>query len=136
MQQVSAALHRRDAKFLGGQFFGAFNQSMRYGGDTKALNGMLADLAACPGMILSIAFSTNFHQPADWTVSDSFGGTNFNFRVEVNVKSTRLRLDELVIPAVQGPPITAEPGRASATTNAVPSAAPVGKEPARKGQEP
>ena len=110
MQQVSAALNRRDATFLGGQFFGAFSHSMRYGGDSKALNGMLADLAACPGMILSIAFSTNFHQPADWTVADSHGGTNFIFRVQVNVKSTRLRLEELVIPAVQGPPLAAAPG--------------------------
>ncbi len=136
MQQVSAALNRCDAKFLGGQFFGRSSRFMRYGGDTKALNGMLADLAACPGMILSIAFSTNFHQPADWTVSDSFGGTNFNFRVQVNVKSTRLRLEELVIPAVQGPPLAAAPGRAPAITNAVPSAASVGQEPAAKGREP
>lgn len=123
-QQVSAALNRRDAKFLGGQFFGAFSQSMRYGGDSKALNGMLADLAACPGMVLSIAFSTNFYQPADWMVSSSPGGTNFIFRVQVNVRSTQLRLEELVIPVVQGPPITAELWRAWATTNAVQPAAP------------
>lgn len=105
MNQVSAALNRREARFLGGRFFGAFHHSMSYGGDAKALNGMLADLAACPGMSLSVGFSTNFTEAADWTVSDSAGSTNFIFRVQVNLKSDRLRLGELVLPEVKGPPL-------------------------------
>lgn len=125
MNQVSAALNRRDAKFLGGQFFGAYNHSMRYGGDTKALNAMLTDLAACPGMILSVGFSTRFNEPADWTVSDSHGGTNFVFRVQVNLKSERLKLDELVIPAMTGPPLTLVPGQRLPEADALPSFPPV-----------
>lgn len=105
MNQVSAALNRRDAKFLGGRFFGAFSHFMRYGGDTKDLNGMLADLAACPGLRLSVGFATNFTEAADWTVSNSFSATNFIFRVQVNLRSDRLRLEELVIPEAKGPPL-------------------------------
>lgn len=105
MNQVSAALNRRDARFLGGRFFGFSQHWMRYGGDAKALNGMLADLAACPGMTLSVGFSTNFTEAADWAVSDSAGSTNFTFRVQVNLKSDRLHVGELVIPEVKGPPL-------------------------------
>ncbi len=125
MDRVSAALNRRDALFLGGRFFGEFNHSMRYGGDTKALNAMLADLAACPGMILSVGFSTKFNEPAEWNVSNTHGGTNFVFRVQVNLKSERLKLDELVIPAMTGPPLTLVPGQPLPEADALPSIPPV-----------
>lgn len=138
--QVSAALNRRDAAFVEGRFFGVQQNSMSYRGDTRALNGMLADLAACPGMLLTVGFTTNLAAGADWSVSSQFSPSNFRFRaavntssplltvafttnlaagadwsvgpqfsadnflfrVVVNTSSPRVKLPELVIPAVQG----------------------------------
>ena len=46
--QVMAALTRKDCKFLGGEFVNWFT-TLRYRGDTKALNLFLGDLVKCPG---------------------------------------------------------------------------------------
>lgn len=100
--QVSAALNRRDAKFVEGHFFGARENSMSYRGDTKALNGMLADLAVCQGMHLTMGFATNLTADADWLVSTRSSSSNFLFHVQVNTRSTRVKLAELAIPALRG----------------------------------
>ena len=105
--QVSAALNRRDAKFVEGRFFGVHQNSMSYRGDTKALNGMLADLSACAGMSLSVGFVTNLTADADWSVSAHASPTNFLFHVQVNAGSSRVKLPELVIPSAQGPALAA-----------------------------
>lgn len=109
--QGSAALNRRDAKFVEGRFFGFQQHSMIYRGDTKALNGMLADLAACPRMLLTVAFVTNLTADADWSVGSQLSPSNFLFRVAVNTSSARVKLPEMVMPAVQGAVTPKEPPR-------------------------
>lgn len=78
---------------------------MRYKGDTKALNGMLTDLAKCPGVLLTIQFDNKFSDPGDWSVSSQPGSTQFIFQVMVNLKSERIKLDELRVPEMNGPPL-------------------------------
>jgi hypothetical protein len=100
--QVSDALNRPDCKFIGGQL-ASRSTHLRYSGDTKALNGMLADLAKCPGVVFTIQFTDNFIESGDWSVSSQPGSNQFIFQVLVNLQSERIKLDELRVPEMKGP---------------------------------
>jgi hypothetical protein len=105
---VLAALRRTDSKYLDGRLLNSFT-SLSYAGDTKDLNSFLGGLARCPGVTLSIGFASEHLPPngGDWHVQHE-GYTN-RFRVWVNLKSSHLNLDELVLPEVNGPEILARP---------------------------
>ena len=66
-KRIMAALNRADCKFLGGNFLNAFT-TLRYAGDTKALNRFLDDLANCPGVTLSVSFVKSLPEAGDWQV--------------------------------------------------------------------
>lgn len=107
-QQVMAALNRPDSKFLKGHFIN-WHTSLFFAGETKALNLFLADLAKCVGVTLTVIFTSDpvAAEPCDWVVShDSM--TN-HFAVRVNLKSNRIKLEELSLPEVKGPPLPAKP---------------------------
>ena len=106
-QQVMAALNRTDCKFLKGRFINSFS-SLFYAGETKALNLFLADLAKCAGVTLTVLFTSDpvAVEPCDWVVThDSMAN---HFAVRVNLKSDRIKLAELSLPEVKGPPLPAK----------------------------
>lgn len=88
---VQQALTRQDAKFLGGVGINSWT-NLRYAGDTRALNRFLEDLAACPGVTVSVRFK-RLTEDADWLVGHS--GQENRFQVEINLNSERMRVDDL-----------------------------------------
>jgi hypothetical protein len=105
---IMAVLQRTDCKFIRGHFVNWFT-SLGYGGDTVALNLFLAGLARCPGVVLSVRFqSDRASDDCAWLVSHSADKPR-EFTVHVNVKSTRIKVDELVIPQSKRPPLRDEP---------------------------
>jgi hypothetical protein len=90
-------------KFLGGEFVNS-STTLRYSGDTSALNQFLSGLAKCPGASLLVGFSkTLVPDDCDWMVSHNAvqEGTLF---VYINLKSSRIDLEQLSIPESKGPP--------------------------------
>lgn len=107
-QQVMAALNRSDSKFLKGSFIN-WHTTLFYAGETKALNLFLADLARCSGVTLHVIFTSDpiGGEACDWVVShDSM--TN-HFAVRVNLKSERIKLADLSLPEIKGPPLPDKP---------------------------
>lgn len=99
---IMAALRQPDSKFLGGHFINSFT-SLKYGGDTLALNLFLEGLAKCPGVSLSVRFQPDMD--CDWLVSH-LADEPGRFTVHVNLKSSRIDLEKLVIPESKGPPLS------------------------------
>ena len=101
---IMASLRRPDCKFLGGQFINLFT-SLRYAGDTLALNLFLDGLVKCPGVALSVRFQKDpMPDDCDWLVSHVASKPG-RIAVDVNLKSSRIKLDKLVIPESKGPPL-------------------------------
>ena len=114
-EQVMAALQRPDCKFLKGSFVNC-HTSLLYAGETKALNLFLEALAKCPGVTLHVSFTSDplpgDGGQCDWFVSHDAHANSFHVRV--NLKSERLKLPDLHLPAVKGPALKAS---AALTTN-------------------
>lgn len=101
---LMAALRCPDCKFLGGGFINWIT-TLHYGGDTAALNRFLAGLAKCPGVRLSVRFGAESTLAGcDWMIASHSATDPFQFVVRVNLKSARLRLEDLIIPESVGPP--------------------------------
>ena len=102
--KVMAALMRRDCKFLGGDFVNWFT-TLRYGGDTKALNLFLGDLVKCPGATVHVGFK-KLDDDCDWRVSHDADSNRF--QIEVNLNSKKIRIENLYIPEARGPALKKE----------------------------
>jgi hypothetical protein len=101
---IVASLNRPDCKFVGGSFINSFT-SLKYNGNTRALNLFLSGLLKCPGTVLGVRFHTDrTSDDCDWVVSHMAGKPR-EFAVHVNLKSSRINLDEVVIPDSKGPPL-------------------------------
>ena len=101
---LMAALRRPEGKFLGGHFINWIT-TLNYGGDTAALNRFLESLAKCPGIHLSVRFSSESTMAGcDWMIASHTANDPYQFVVRVNLKSARIRLEELLIPDSVGPP--------------------------------
>jgi hypothetical protein len=98
-KKVMAALNRKDCKFVDGHFVNSWT-SLRYRGDTQAVNEFLGDIAACPGVTLSVSLK-KLPDDCDWRVQHD-GHAN-RFQVEVNLASPRLDLETLKLPEAKGP---------------------------------
>lgn len=101
-RQIMSALHHPDCKFIHGNYLNWFT-TLHFGGDTKALNGFLAELVKCPGVSLQISFNQDLPMAGDWTVQH--GGRNGAFTILINLKSKQISPAALEIPIVKGPPI-------------------------------
>jgi hypothetical protein len=101
--RVMAALTRKDCKFLDGMFVNWFT-TLRYQGETKALNLFLGDLAKCPGVTVQVGFKKL--EECDWRVSHDAHGNRFH--IEVNLNSKQIKLEDLYIPEAQGPTLKKE----------------------------
>lgn len=99
---LTAALTRPDCTFLGGFFLNSFT-SLKYRGETIPLNLFLEGLAKCPGVTLSIRFQTeSVPADCDWMLAHNADEPG-KFTVHINLKSTRINLEKLVIPEAKGP---------------------------------
>lgn len=102
---IMAALRRPGGTFLGGHFIHWFT-TLRYGGETHALNLFLEGLAKCPGVTLSVRFQNDrIPEDSDWWVSHDAGEPG-KVTVRVNLHSSRISLEDLVIPETKGPPLS------------------------------
>jgi hypothetical protein len=100
--KVQAVLERPDYKFLGGFWLNSFT-SLKYEGETVALNLFLRSLAECPGITLSIRFDNHSMEGnCDWVVTQGpFEPTRLCVRI--NLKSSRIKFEDLMVPDHKGP---------------------------------
>ena len=98
---ILAALTHPAYQFAGGEFVNT-STTLRYGGDTKALNLFLQRLSKCRDAIVSITFVT-FIEDADvtWRVSHLAHDEGW-LHVQINLSSKHIKLDELAIPEIRG----------------------------------
>ena len=99
--KLRAALDRKDCQFVGGRFVNWISM-LRYEGHTEALNGMFADLAECPGVTVTTVFR-KIDEKCDWSVVHNAHGNSFE--IQINVRSKRIDLEGLKLPAAKGPAI-------------------------------
>ncbi len=97
--RVMAALNRKDCKFLGGTFVNWFT-TLRYQGQTRALNLFLGDLAKCPGVAVHVGFK-KLDDECDWRVGHD--AQDNCFQIEVNLNSKQIKLEDLYLPEAKGP---------------------------------
>ncbi len=98
-KRITAALHRTDCRFLGGNFLNSFT-TLRYAGETKALNMFLDALANCPGVTLSVSFVKSLPEAGDWHVHHEAHPNRFHVRV--SLASEKLELEHLYLPEIAG----------------------------------
>ena len=98
---IFARLRRADCKFLGGSALNS-STSLRYSGDTIPLNLFMEGLATCPGLTLSVRFYEGPDDSSDWHVTH-IAHQPTQFVVRINLKSSRIKLDKLVIPDIKAP---------------------------------
>ena len=103
--QIQSALERKDCKFLGGFWLNSWT-SLRYGGNTLALNLFMEELARCPGTGVSVQLR-KLDDDCDWRVGHSPSFTDNSFLIEVNLNSKSIDLERLVVPDVKGPRLPA-----------------------------
>ena len=100
---IIAALRQPGCKFLGGHFINWIT-SLNYGGDTKALNLFLEGLAKCPGINLSVRFSSESTlMGCDWMIASHSASEPDKIVVRVNLKSGQIKLEDLMLPDSRGP---------------------------------
>jgi hypothetical protein len=97
--KVMSALTRPELKFLGG--FGLNSQTtLRYRCDIPGVNRLLADLANCPAVSIQVRF-VRIDDECDVRVNHL--AQNNNFQVEVNLKTGRIRVEDVELPSIKGP---------------------------------
>ena len=99
VEKVLAVLNRKDCTFVDGMGINSFT-TIHYRSSTVALNQFLEELAACPGVTLSVSLK-KLPQEYDWRLSHEAHGNRFH--AQVNLNSKRLDLESLVIPELKGP---------------------------------
>jgi hypothetical protein len=97
---LKAVLDRNDCKFLGGGELNAAS-SLRYGGDTTALNKFIAALSLCPKVIVHVKF---YHPrtpgvECDWAVTQM--APSSELVVRVNLASEKVDMEKLYLPPVK-----------------------------------
>jgi hypothetical protein len=98
-KQLDAVLTRSDCKFIGGAELNSFS-SLRYGGDTVALNKFIEALSLCPKLKVHVMF----YRPtgaveADWMVTQRAPAQEVEVRV--NLASEHIKIENLYLPPVK-----------------------------------
>jgi hypothetical protein len=97
---LKAVLQRSDCKFLGGAEL-TLSSSLRYGGDTTALNKFIAALSLCPKLSVRVSF----YKPSpggvecDWMVTQMSASTELVVRI--NLASEKVNIEKLYLPPVK-----------------------------------
>ena len=97
--QVVAALKTDNCRFIDGES-NLRVSTLRFRGNTTAINEMLKRLADCPAATVAVSFKKNDHK-CDWQIVHLVSSNTF--RVIINLKSTRIGIEELTIPPAKGP---------------------------------
>lgn len=92
-------LEAPEAGFLGGQFVNAVT-TLRYGGDTGALNRFLAGLSECPEARIRVQFVRDLDSA--WRLQHDGWSHGREFLVQVALGSDRIHLEEIQLPIVRG----------------------------------
>jgi hypothetical protein len=101
---ILASLRRPGCKFLGGHYVNS-STTLRYAGDTQALNLFLEGLSECPGVTLGVRFAPDGAPgDCDWLVSH-LAAMPGEFTVDVNTRSPRITVQSVTIPKSKGPPL-------------------------------
>ncbi|MFT7640853.1 MAG: hypothetical protein ACI9G1_002597 [Pirellulaceae bacterium] len=102
-KQVMAALERKECKFVSGSFVNWFT-TLRYAGDTNAVNLMANDLAKCPGTTVTVTFK-RLDEKCDWTL---FHVANENsIHIQINLNSQQIDIEKFTFSA-KGPKLKSE----------------------------
>ena len=88
-----------EAKFLGGQFINAVT-TLRYGGDTGALNQFLAGLAECSEARIRVQFVRDLDSA--WRLQHNGWSDGREFLVQIGLGSDRIHLEEIQWPLIRG----------------------------------
>lgn len=91
-------LEAPEAEFLGGQFINAVS-TLRYGGNTGALNRFLAGLAECPEARIRVQFVRDLDSA--WRLQHNGWSDGREFLVQVALGSDRIHLEELQLPILR-----------------------------------
>lgn len=98
-KKISAALKRKDCKFLGGAFINSFT-TLWYTSDTRALNLFMDDLKHIPQVLLHVSFVKELsREEAAWSVHHQAGENRFHIRVALG---GRINIEEIYIPLIHG----------------------------------
>jgi hypothetical protein len=73
---------------------------LRYRCDTGGVTRLLADLANCPAVSIQVRF-VRIDDECDVRVNHL--AQNNNFQVEVNLKTGRIRVEDVELPSIKGP---------------------------------
>ena len=99
---VRSTLVTEGCHFLGGARLNGMT-SLRYQGDTPALNRFLDGLSKCLGVTLRVSFSSELDLATDWRV---FHEPHANrFHIEIAYQSDHIELSELIIPEIGKPSV-------------------------------
>jgi hypothetical protein len=98
---ILARLRPTDCKFIEGWALNA-STTLKYAGDTAALNRFLQALATCPGIRLYVCFADNPDEDSDWMLTHNAHQPGY-LETQVNLKSKQIKLDALAIPEIKGP---------------------------------
>jgi hypothetical protein len=99
-QKIKNVLERKDCTFLGGDWLNA-HTSLRYGGDTIALNKFIERLSLCPNLKVHV----NFFRPSsggvecDWMVTQH--APSNKLVVRINLASEQIKIEDLHLPPVK-----------------------------------
>ena len=106
-RQIESSLKSDGCTCTGGSWTNA-RITLRYSGDTAAVNELLNQLARCPSITLSVSFKA-LNANCDWKVVNDTRNSGERLNVILNHQSPRIRLGELVIPPSKGPEFKPEP---------------------------
>jgi hypothetical protein len=98
-EAVMKVLNANPDDFRGGRFINS-STTLRYAGDTDALNRFLAGLAKPPGTRLQVTFSRTVEH--SWTVQHNGWGDARRFEIAVSLDASRIDLSRLVLPEIVG----------------------------------
>jgi hypothetical protein len=95
---LEKALGRPEAKYLQGHWLNRWS-SLQYGGDTTALNKMIAELAECPGLSVAVTFQ-KLNNEASWMVGQDSNAPKV--QVTINLSSRQIDLERISLPRWSG----------------------------------
>ncbi|GAA5511104.1 hypothetical protein [Novipirellula caenicola] len=100
-EQVRAAFQTENCGFIDGTT-NVSSATVRFAGNTTALNNQLLKLSTCPSATLSVSFEEMEHN-CDWRIV--YFVKPAKFLVTVNLGSKQIELEHLKIPPSTGPPL-------------------------------
>lgn len=118
-EQIMTVLTAAPATYVGGRFVNA-QTTLRYAGDTAAVNRFLAGLAGCPGMRVQVVFAAEPEAPA-WSLLHNAWSDATLLRVRINPQAKGIKLEELILPEI------VHKARVTTDSAAIPQPNPAGK---------